>query len=79
MKRLRRLFQRSFLKHPRDAGETYASHLWFTARMSLWFLLISLAIILHGIFPFLFTTTASSEIRKINAILKRRVSATQEP
>ena len=78
MKRLKRIFKRSFLKHPQDAGETYLSHLWFTARMALWFVLIGLAIILHGIFPFLFTSTASSEIRKINAILKRRVSATQE-
>lgn len=61
-----------FTDHPRSAGETYFVHLRFTLKMALWFFYIGFAIFVHGIFPFMFVTTASSQMEKVSYIMKGR-------
>ena len=63
----------AFGKHPLETGETYWQHLWFTLRMSARFFYIGLAIVVHGLFPFLCVRTASNEIQKVYGIMKTRV------
>ncbi len=56
----------SFTEHPRAVGETYLEHLRSAARFSAAMIAGGLACLLHGIFPFLFTTTGSSTIRRLH-------------
>lgn len=63
---------RLFLEHPRATGETYPQHLKFTVVMSSRFLLCWAALLIHGVFPFLFTKTVSNQMEKIYAIMKKR-------
>lgn len=65
--------KRAFTEHPADTGETYLEHLWFTIRIALRFNYASLLLLAHGIFPFLFTRTASSQIERIYLIMKARI------
>lgn len=64
---------RAFTEHPSEAGETYLEHLWFTFTMSVRFFYTSLVIMIHGAFPFLLETAASSQIETIYSIMKSRI------
>ena len=70
---LRNQARRAFTEHPEETGETYLQHLWFTLGMSLRFFVTMLVILIHGIFPFLLTRTASIHIEKIYQIMKSRI------
>ena len=48
-----------FTAHPHDVGETYAEHAVFAVRYGLKMAAGGIAAVAHGIFPFLFRTTAS--------------------
>ncbi len=61
-----------FTAHPASIEETYLIHLWFTLQMATRFFLISSAILIHGLFPFLFTTTASRKVAEAFDIMKTR-------
>lgn len=64
--------QAAFTEHPRLAGETYLQHLFFTQKMA-WKLVFSgLALVIHGIFPFVCTHTASKTIRDCHGTLDDR-------
>ena len=65
---------RAFTTHPKSIGETYLQHLWFTTRMSLRLIVTGLALLLHGLFPFLFTGTASREFDAIYNIMRKRIA-----
>lgn len=56
----------AFTDHPASVGETYGQHLvsasFFAGRM----LCGAVACFLHGLFPFLFTTTGSDQIRVLH-------------
>ncbi len=78
LKKTRQEIIRLFVEHPREAGETYWQHLRFTLGMSSRFLYCWLALFIHGIFPFLFTRTGSSQIEKMHCIMQDRVTR-QEP
>jgi hypothetical protein len=67
----------AFTGHPKATGETYLEHLWFTLRMSGRMLWAGIAILTHGIFPFLFTKTGSHEIEALYAIMKNRIPASK--
>lgn len=69
---LRRV-QAIFITHPHEAGETYLVHLWFTAKMGLRFAYVSFVILMHGIFPFLFTRTGSTQVEKLYRTMKSRI------
>jgi uncharacterized NAD(P)/FAD-binding protein YdhS len=62
-----------FTAHPESAGETYTEHLGFTLKMAARFAFISGAITVHGLFPFLCTTTASRQVEQIYRIIKTRI------
>lgn len=65
---------KAFTEHPNEAGETYPEHLWFTITISARFFYIAVAILIHGIFPFLLPRTGSTNIEKANRIIKERAS-----
>ena len=58
-----------FTAHPHSVGETYLEHALFACRYGARMTLGGIAAVLHGIFPFLFQTTASRITRELNAAL----------
>jgi len=52
-----------FTRHPASVGETYGQHFLSASSFALRMFWGGLACLLHGIFPFLFTTTGSAQIR----------------
>lgn len=64
-----------FNRHLIETGEDYFEHFVFAATTALWIMMTSMVLISHAFFPFLFTTTTSSNIRKINERMQRRVAA----
>jgi hypothetical protein len=48
-----------FTAHPNDVGETYVQHAVFAMRYGAKMTLGGIAALAHGLFPFLFRTTAS--------------------
>ena len=67
----------AFTTHPEEAGETSWQHLWFTVRMALRFVYAGVVLLAHGIFPFLLTRSASSQIEAIYRIMKTRIPKTR--
>lgn len=65
--------ERAFTEHPQETGETYGQHLWFTVRMAGRFLYTTTVLMIHGLFPFLLTKAASSQIEIIYKIMRARV------
>jgi len=59
-----------FTAHPHDVGESYLEHGAFACRYGLKMTLGGLAAFLHGVFPFLFTTTGSRITRELNETLE---------
>lgn len=70
---LKEEINRAFTEHPHDTGETYWQHLWFTTTMSARFLCTTIVIMIHGIFPFLLTRTASDQIEATYRTMKSRI------
>lgn len=64
-----------FTKHPREVGMNYLQHFAFAFYVVFRLLLAVLACCIHAFFPFLFTTTASTIIRGLNARIEHRTSA----
>jgi hypothetical protein len=62
----------SFTRHPRAVGETYWQHLRFAAGTGAAMVAGGGACIIHGLIPFLFTTTGSSTIRTLAARIEHR-------
>lgn len=54
---------RLFTDHPRSVGESYLEHLGFATTFGARMLAGGLACCLHGLLPFLFTTTGSRTVR----------------
>tara|TARA_B100001013_G_C24615389_1_gene444950 strand:+ start:505 stop:711 length:207 start_codon:yes stop_codon:yes gene_type:complete len=52
-----------FTKHPKEVGETYFQHMLAALRFSFTFILLFVVAIIHSIFPFLFTKTASCVVQ----------------
>jgi hypothetical protein len=63
-----------FNAHPHSLGESYLEHLWATVKLASHFLFAVIVILIHGLFPFLCTTTASRQIEKIYRKMKKRNS-----
>jgi hypothetical protein len=58
-----------FTDHPHHVGETYLQHLRFASGFGLKMIGGGLACVIHGLFPFLFTTTGSRTIRGLHDII----------
>jgi len=59
-----------FTAHPHDVGETYAEHAVFALRYGARMTLGGIAALAHGLFPFLFRTTASRITDELAATLQ---------
>jgi hypothetical protein len=71
---LRDEVEKAFTEHPREAGETYLEHLWFTTQMTGRLAYSAIVLLLHGIFPFLLTRTASAQLERVYAIMRTRIT-----
>jgi hypothetical protein len=68
----------SFTKHPSDVGESYAEHFVVATSFGSAMILGGLACLVHGVLPFLFTSTGSSTIKRLHermVVSRRRVPA----
>ena len=61
-----------FTKHPKEVGETYFEHMFNAVRFSLTFLLLFVVALIHSIFPFLFTKTASCVVQEMAKHMEER-------
>ena len=61
-----------FTKHPKEVGETYLEHMYNALRYSLTFLFLCMVALIHSIFPFLFTKTASCVVQAMADHMKER-------
>jgi hypothetical protein len=57
-----------FTAHPSSVGETYAEHGRFALRFGARMTMGGLAAMVHAVLPFLFVTTASRALDKLNAL-----------
>ncbi|MGE5142737.1 MAG: DUF6356 family protein [Acidobacteriota bacterium] len=57
-----------FTAHPASVGETYGEHLRFAAAFGACMALGGLAAMVHAVLPFLFITTASRVLERLNAM-----------
>ena len=56
----------SFTNHPRSVGESYGEHMRSAWSFSAAMIGGGLACFVHGLFPFLCTTTGSSTVRRLH-------------
>ena len=70
----------SLTKHPNDVGETYGEHFLVATSFGAAMILGGLACLIHGLLPFLFTSTGSSTIKRLHErmVVARRRAAVQE-
>ena len=67
-----------FTKHLDETNETYTQHFLFTLNYGARLIFIGVILVLHGIFPFIFTTFDSKSIIKIaNIFIKRSAHETK--
>ena len=66
------MFNKLFLEHPRQLGQSYLEHMTQALSVGGKLLLGGLACLLHAFIPGLFTTTASDIVREINGMMSRR-------
>ncbi|MDD9899494.1 MAG: DUF6356 family protein [Alphaproteobacteria bacterium] len=69
---------KSYTEHPAEAGESFWQHLQFTTTMSLRLVLTGIALFIHGIFPFLFCRTTSTQSVRIREIFDARSSLSEK-
>ena len=64
----------SFTKHPNAVGESYAEHLGVATSFGSAMILGGLACVVHGVLPFLFTSTGSQTVKRLHQrmIVSRR-------
>lgn len=61
-----------FTEHPKSVSETYLQHFIFAFKTGLNLVKWGLAAIIHGIFPFLFTTYVSKNIKALYQEINKR-------
>jgi len=60
-----------FTTHPNSVGESYLTHMKTAFKYALSLASLSVVCLIHGIFPFLFTTTTSSKIKKMSGEMNK--------
>jgi hypothetical protein len=68
-----------FTAHPHDVGETYAEHAVFAVRYGAKMAAGGIAAAVHGVFPFLFRTTASRITGELKQMLDEARSRGRTP
>ena len=61
-----------FTEHPNQVSETYLQHMKKALTFSFKLLWMSSQAFLHAFFPFLFVTTVSEKIERMNDVLQKR-------
>ena len=61
-----------FTKHPKEVGETYLEHMFNAVRFAFTFLLLFVVALIHSIFPFLLTKTASCVVQEMAKHMEER-------
>ena len=61
-----------FTDHPSKVDETYLEHMWCACKFFVKLQLLSVAALVHSIFPFLFEYTASRGVKDLNDCMKER-------
>ncbi len=72
------MIDRLFLSHPRSVGESYTEHAATAFGFGTRMIGGGLACLVHGIFPTLFTRTASNTVKSLYGTMKSRQPAYQE-
>jgi hypothetical protein len=70
---------RLFTEHPHATGETYLEHQRVATSIGLQLLGAGFAALVHGVFPFLFVTTAGRRIAHLHDHLQRRRNGQSQP
>jgi hypothetical protein len=68
-----------FTRHLDEIGESYGEHLLFTLKIGSLMFVAAVAIIVHGLMPFIFETTGSGMIAHINQLLSERRARLKTP
>ena len=55
-----------FTEHPKSVGESYTKHMLFAIKVGLKLILWGFVAIIHAMFPFIFKTYVSSNIKKLH-------------
>jgi len=61
-----------FIEHPNSVDETYLGHMYYAFKCGIILTFTGLVCFIHGIFPFLFTTTASETVVNMYSHIKER-------
>lgn len=61
-----------FTDHPAKVGESFGEHFLAATSFGLTMMVAGFACILHGIFPFAFTTTGSDAVRALHERMCRK-------
>ena len=56
----------SRVKHLKENNMSWSLHLWYALTLAGRLFLLSLTAVVHGLFPFIFTSKVSDEIHKLN-------------
>jgi hypothetical protein len=67
-----------FNRHLTETGENFFEHFLFAFTTAMWLAMASLILFSHSLFPFIFTTTTSKHVRKINEVMQKRVAMLME-
>lgn len=69
-----------FTDHPEAVGETYVEHMGVALSFGLPMLAAGLACVVHGLLPFLFTTTGSRTVARLHdrMVVNRNRHAAQD-
>lgn len=59
-------------RHLDEADESYLAHMVFTMKTAMRLCYAGVALVIHGVFPFLCVTTASRTLANVNAELQER-------
>lgn len=65
-------------RHLTETGENYFEHFLFAFTTSMWLALASFILCCHAIFPFIFTTSTSKHVKRINVVMQKRVEMLME-
>lgn len=66
------MFDRLFLSHPRDIGESYGEHWAVATRFGLRMIGGGIKTMVHGFVPALFTRSGSATVKALHIELQRR-------
>ena len=65
-------FQMIDWNHLSEVRENYFVHFWYTVRLFAGFLFLAVISLIHGLIPFILTSTVSNQISDLNDRLKER-------